>query len=231
MAGGWQQGGNNAVRCVGFTLVELLVVTAIAVILVALLLPAVRGAFERSAAAKCIANLRQVGVAIRLSANDNNGRWEIFSTNQLYPTWDKALITAEYLAAKCASCPGFNPKTYTPYRNFGVTYFGTANAPDDQNIIKYTPLISQGPRNWYEINLMAISKPAQYLLMADSYTTRYSSQYHIIGNSGMDEIHLRHNNRANSLFADGHVAALDAPGLATNGWHRAFNSVGVLTNF
>jgi prepilin-type N-terminal cleavage/methylation domain-containing protein len=57
-----------------FTLVELLVVIAIIALLAALAIPAIGGAIKRSNASKCMANLKQIGVAYRNYAQDNNNR-------------------------------------------------------------------------------------------------------------------------------------------------------------
>src|SRR4051812_41478755 len=58
----------------GFTLIELLVVIAIIGILAALLFPALGKAKESGNAAACINNLRQIGVALQLYAQENNNR-------------------------------------------------------------------------------------------------------------------------------------------------------------
>ena len=59
----------------GLSLIELLVVIAIIVILAALSFQAVGAMRARGESAKCMSNLRSMGVAIQLYANDHDGRY------------------------------------------------------------------------------------------------------------------------------------------------------------
>lgn len=62
----------------GFTLIELLVVVAIIALLVAILMPAISMAREEAKAAKCLANMREIGTYTLMYRNDDIGeniRW------------------------------------------------------------------------------------------------------------------------------------------------------------
>jgi prepilin-type N-terminal cleavage/methylation domain-containing protein/prepilin-type processing-associated H-X9-DG protein len=56
-----------------FTLVELLVVIAIVAVLIAMLMPAIRGAREAAQRTQCASNMRQVGMAVLSYAVANDG--------------------------------------------------------------------------------------------------------------------------------------------------------------
>jgi prepilin-type N-terminal cleavage/methylation domain-containing protein len=80
----------------GFTLIELLVVIAIISILAALVLPVLQSAKEKARQGVCLSNLRQMGLAVQMYGDDNNGflpfgdNWPSATENYLGP-WPRLL--------------------------------------------------------------------------------------------------------------------------------------------
>ena len=119
----------NTQRTAAFTLVELLVVTAIIVVLAALLMPALSKAQDRSRTAVCASNLRQIGMATSGYVSDYNGflpTYSGLSTWPYSPNWMVVLrpyINKQYFCAdvggpvgsgdpkvarNIAMCPAYN---------------------------------------------------------------------------------------------------------------------------
>lgn len=80
----------------GFTLVELLVVIGIIGLLISILLPSLSRAREFAKRAKCLSNVRQVGIAMTVYANQNNQKLPMHHGGGSW-LWDIPIETRDML--------------------------------------------------------------------------------------------------------------------------------------
>jgi prepilin-type N-terminal cleavage/methylation domain-containing protein len=133
-----------------FTLIELLVVIAIIAILAAMLLPALEAAKEKAKRASCMNNLKQLGLALRMYADDNQDnlpRSTIAGEKLGNDPWDLPLSMADNMGPQlgtnslyraCFYCPGGSIQNIDAWWHFSLS-----SSPPYMRVSSYQWFISR----------------------------------------------------------------------------------------
>jgi len=144
----------------GFTLIELLVVISIIAILAGMLLPSLGQARNKARDISCVNNLRQLGVAMQMYWDDNNGR--INGLYAIFPTWGS---TNGPLAWPAAIYPYL--KTTKVFRDPGRPIW-LASEQVDYYINIVQPFLDAGTATPgpYTLDSRAIQNPSAFIVLS-----------------------------------------------------------------
>lgn len=199
-----------------FTLTELLVTLAVIIILITLLISSSRSAMQSANAAKCVANLRQIGIAAQAWSSENDGK--IVAAYEDYEdkrTWGYKL--GPYLDANLPST--YNADKYDaasaalilkmpifrcPNQDKTMDWPGYGYNSDNLSLLR----TAGNPKRWVRYN--QVEQLSKTVMITDQrQTTKTRWKPYVRPPSGLSDatVDFRHpSTTANVLWVDGHVS-------------------------
>lgn len=211
---------NRHIKKAAFTLIELLVVIAIIAILAAILFPAFARARENARKAACMSNLKQIGIAVMMYAQDYDETYISGQTSAPVLYWYDVLqpYTKSRQVFVCPTAGQINSYSGGYALNIGGTNMQNGFG------IEYNYMT---PNSTY-VKLSTVQEPSTTIVITDPGSNGYASaDLYAVGYAGLSYIPVLHGGQVgpfgggtpatvapggggNYLFADGHVKFLNA---------------------
>ena len=214
----------------GFTLVELLVVIGIIALLIAVLLPALQRAREAAKQATCASNLRQIGVALTLYANENRLHYPFSAGLDQNPLeqsedwvyWEPDRAQQLPLSPLFRSMGRYEPRVMRCPSDTQELHVSTSSIRDRGYPFSYTMNMPMSGR-YFKHSITAIRNSAEKFLVVDEDEQTLDDgnfNPYLVGTGIENLLSTRHDphrgdptaaaarspqRRGNLLFCDGHV--------------------------
>lgn len=236
----------------GFTLIELLVVVAIIAILIAILMPSLSNARAQSKAVMCASNLRSVGLAMEIYRNENDGRYvptvdvgtHKSNWGEDWEAGDRWFTRLAELTKNFAvfNCPVMNEKYPVCQVKDEIVFVGSSHrgraqsglicnlAYNDANV---GSTLTGRKQTQIESAANAANRPVTSVVMAMDgifIVNNAGEPWPQVGGAGINyklfwTSRFLHNDKANTMFLDGHVAALPYTRFtASSAWISSINT-------
>jgi len=217
-------------RSAGFTLVELLVVIGLIAGLIALLLPALSRAREHARTVACASNIRQIGIATLTYANRNDGYLPVpvtgpgllggrpesaiwgSSTQQAILDFSQGTLIPDLggpsVAEELFKCPTDDPRQLSAFhtvreRNFSYVFNDVVES-------------FNAARGYSSKRITQIRHPTRKALLFENADAAGLGSLPVVYDPGIYGpgphliIALRHHDRSNVCYADGHVELFES---------------------
>ncbi len=196
-----------------FTLIELLVVIAVIAILMAILMPVLKKAREAGQRAVCLGNLRQLGIAWMVYADENDDKLVCAEVNSKPGTWVNRTYAADWydggLLPEQEQIEGIKGGALWPYVKDTGLYQCPSNFRGE--LLTYALMISMNGRLVEEgcrpifKKRINIPGPGERLVFVDNgFSNPGSFSVYYKTRSWYELPHCRHSDGQTFSYADGH---------------------------